>query len=249
MKNSKINSNQFYSNPLVITIIAIISLIIILAIFKSSSQYFGVGFGINAHIGDLKANLQIETFDNEESSEEININSESNDYTSSQPAFVMYYTNWCGHCKTTKPEFKKLMDSYEGLVNIMMVNCESDKNKDLVKSQNIRGYPTIRYYPNGLKANYLEYTDDRIYNSFVNYLKTQTANSFENYIDSNMNQNNNDNSNMTQFNNDNSNMDQINNDNSNMDQNDYYNKKRNTPPLNNLTNKSISALMFDGINI
>lgn len=189
MKNNKINWEKLFSNPLIVTIIAIISLIIILAIFKSSSKYFGVGFGINAHIGDLKGDFSIEAFDNEEStteedrhnSEEYNQLSERNDYTSSQPAFVMYYANWCGNCKTTKPVFNKLIESYEGFVNIMMIDCELDKHQDLIKSQNIRGYPTIRYYQHGINASYLEYTGERDYNSFVNYLNTKINNSYENY--------------------------------------------------------------------
>jgi len=169
MKDTNVNWNRFFSNPLFIVVASIIALILILAIFRSSSKYFGVGIGINAHIGDLRGSIELEAFDNHN--------------TRSQATFVMYYANWCGHCKSTKPEFQKLMDSYQGSVKIVMIDCEADENQDLVKSQNIRGYPTIRYYANGLTGEYSEYNDNRDYDSFLHYLKKQSASSIENYYD------------------------------------------------------------------
>lgn len=162
MKGGDLDWKKFYSNPLFIVVVAIIALIIILAIFRSSSQYFGVGIGVNAHIGDLKGSFKLEAFDNQNSD-------------SSGQVFVMYYANWCGHCKTTKPEFQKLLDSYQGPVKILMIDAEAEEHKDLVKSQDIKGFPTIRYYPNGLDSSYSEYNGDRQSDSFLSYLKTQSG--------------------------------------------------------------------------
>ena len=55
---------NWFSNPLVIFLTAIIILIVILAIFRKTSPELNMGAGINAHIGDLKAKLELEAYRN-----------------------------------------------------------------------------------------------------------------------------------------------------------------------------------------
>ena len=150
-------SSSIMTNPLVIIIGLILALIVILAILRPASPYLNFGFGVSAHIGDLKGSVHFEAFDN------------------NQPLFVMYYANWCGHCKTTKPEFEKLKSSYKGNVEIKMLDAEASENQDLVKSQGIKGYPTIRYYPSGLGENYEEYNGGRTLFDFNQYLNKVTG--------------------------------------------------------------------------
>ena len=144
---------SMFANPLFIIIMLLIGLIVVLAIFRSVSPLLSVGFGINAHIGDLKGSFEIEAFDNNE-----------------EAMFVMYYAEWCGHCKRAKPEFEKLSQNYKGKIKIMAVNAESPENKNLVQSQKIEGFPTIRYYPSGLTGKYDEYSGSRTYSDFAQYL-------------------------------------------------------------------------------
>jgi thiol-disulfide isomerase/thioredoxin len=95
---NKLNNNlKIISNPLFVIVMLLIVLIIVLAIFRSVSPFLNLGLGIDAHIGDLRGSFKIEAFNNN---------------SNSQPMFVMYYADWCGHCKRTKPEFQKLMDNY-----------------------------------------------------------------------------------------------------------------------------------------
>jgi thiol-disulfide isomerase/thioredoxin len=154
--NSK-SSSSFYTNPLFITVMVIIGIIIILSIFRSVSPALTIGFGVNAHIGDIRGSFELETFDNHSKPEK-------------EALFVMYYAEWCGHCKRTMPEFKKLQDNYKGKIKIIAVNSESEENTGLVKAQNIKGFPTIRYYPSGLDSTFEEYTGGRTYSDFVQYL-------------------------------------------------------------------------------
>lgn len=153
----KFNTNNLtsktMSNPLVIIIVLLVILIIVLAIFRSVSPFLNLGFEINAHIGDLKTSFEIEAFNN-----------------NSDPMLIMYYANWCGHCKRAKPEFQKLIDSYQGNVKVSMIDCEAAENKDMVQEQQIKGFPTIRYYPTGLTENYQEYSGGRTYSDFIEYL-------------------------------------------------------------------------------
>ena len=144
-----------WSNPLVIVIILLVVLIVLLAIFRSASPFLNLGFGMNAHLGDLKASFQVEAFDNNDSE---------------QSCLVLYYAEWCSHCQKAKPEYQRLIEEYNGNVKIMMIDCDDPSNKELVESQNIKGYPTIRYYPNGLSGSYKEYSGERKYSNFAQYL-------------------------------------------------------------------------------
>lgn len=146
---------KLITNPLFVVVILLIALIIILAIFRSVSPYLNLGFGIDAHIGDLRGSFKIEAFDNN---------------ADTQPTFVMYYADWCGHCKRAKPEFEKLMQTYKGDIKLAMINSELPENKELVKQQRINGFPTIRYYPTGLNSAFQDYSGARTYSDFVQYL-------------------------------------------------------------------------------
>lgn len=154
MNTNKIKSATLVSNPLFIIIILLLALIIILSIFRSVSPMLTLGFGVNAHIGDLRGSFELETFDN----------------NNNQPIFVMFFAEWCGHCKRTMPEFKKLMENYKGNVKIVLIDSEDKSNAELVKSQKISGFPTIRMYPSGFDSKYSEYNGGRTYTDFVQYL-------------------------------------------------------------------------------
>jgi thiol-disulfide isomerase/thioredoxin len=158
MKNTNLNAIK---NPLSIIIMLLIGLILVLAIFRSVSPFLSLGFGVNAHIGELKGSFEIEAFDN----------NPDQSYDSSS-LFVMYYAEWCGHCKRTMPEFNKLMNNYNGSVKIILINSEQDEYKDLIKSQDIKGFPTIRYYPSGLSSDYQEYSGGRTESDFMQYLES-----------------------------------------------------------------------------
>jgi thiol-disulfide isomerase/thioredoxin len=160
MNLNKLKSKNFMTNPLCIIIMLLIGLIIVLAIFRTASPFLSVGFGLNAHIGELKGSFEIEAFDNQMKD------------AKNGKLFVMYYAEWCGHCKKTLPEFNKLMDNYKGKVRIIAIDSENTDNAELVKKQEIKGFPTIRYYPSGISEDYQEYNGERTHNGFMGFLNS-----------------------------------------------------------------------------
>ncbi len=75
------------------------------------------------------------------------------DQSSNKTATLMlFYVDWCPHCKTAKPEWENLRSEYEGKsingYNLMFVehNCtnENDEVSQLMDKYNIEGYPTIK---------------------------------------------------------------------------------------------------------
>ena len=75
------------------------------------------------------------------------------DQNSNKTATLMlFYVDWCPHCKTAKPEWDSLKTEYDGksingyTINFMEYNCtnESDEVSQLMDKYNIEGYPTVK---------------------------------------------------------------------------------------------------------
>lgn len=65
---------------------------------------------------------------------------------------MLFYVDWCPHCKTAKPEWESLKAEYDGkmingyTINFMDYNCtnESPEITQLMDKYSIEGYPTIK---------------------------------------------------------------------------------------------------------
>ena len=72
--------------------------------------------------------------------------------TGSNAELILFYVDWCPHCKTAKPEWENLKSEYEGkTINGYKVifteyNCtnETAEIEQLIKKYKIEGYPTIK---------------------------------------------------------------------------------------------------------
>ncbi len=58
------------------------------------------------------------------------------------PKVVLYYADWCGHCKTFKPEWEKLKEMCKEK-GIKYADYEADRNVAEIEAANIKGFPTI----------------------------------------------------------------------------------------------------------
>jgi thiol-disulfide isomerase/thioredoxin len=65
---------------------------------------------------------------------------------------MLFYTDWCPHCKTAKPEWEQVKAEYNGkqihgyTIIFTEVNCTND-SPDVEKMMNtykVEGYPTIK---------------------------------------------------------------------------------------------------------
>lgn len=70
---------------------------------------------------------------------------------------IMFYADWCGHCRKAKPVYANISNITQCQVNTAAVDC--DKHKDLIDKLNnsessesgfnVRGYPTFVQYKDG----------------------------------------------------------------------------------------------------
>ena len=67
------------------------------------------------------------------------------------PQFIMFYVDWCPHCKQAKPEFENCKNQS---VTFKTVNCEKEENKEFIQGFDIEGYPTFVLLKDGKKTYY-----------------------------------------------------------------------------------------------
>ncbi|CAH0578023.1 unnamed protein product [Chrysodeixis includens] len=89
-------------------------------------------------------------------------------------ALIMFYAPWCGHCKSTKPEFIMAAERFadELMVVFGAVDCTADQ--ELCASYDVKGYPTIKYF-SYFDKNIKDYTGGRKEADFVSFIHSQTG--------------------------------------------------------------------------
>jgi protein disulfide-isomerase-like protein len=91
----------------------------------------------------------------------------------SKSALVMFFTNWCGHCKILKPAYSNAADTAheQGLSSVLAaVDCGS--SYELCKKHAIEGYPTIKFFK-GEKF-FRDYTNERTAGAIIQFLKSNS---------------------------------------------------------------------------
>lgn len=123
-----------------------------LSLAELTSNYYFIG-GILVILGLITAYFVWKNILSNKMSYDANRENNNDEETSNKTANLMlFYVDWCPHCKTAKPEWNSLKEEYDGkVINGYTVvfeeyNCttESGDVEDLINKYKIEGYPTIK---------------------------------------------------------------------------------------------------------
>ena len=79
------------------------------------------------------------------------------DSNTNKNTLFLFKADWCGHCRSFKPTWKKLQEDMGDKINF--VTFDADKNKDKMSEYKIDGFPTLIFKTNDNKA--VEYVGTR----------------------------------------------------------------------------------------
>lgn len=82
------------------------------------------------------------------------------------------YAPWCGHCKQLEPIYNKLAKELSSHDDIVIAKIDATANEH--PSLNIKGFPTIKFYPKDNKTDPEDYSGERTLEAIVKYLEEKT---------------------------------------------------------------------------
>ena len=85
---------------------------------------------------------------------------------------VKYYAPWCGHCKALAPTWDALAEDVKDIEDLVIAKFDATANE--VAGLDIRGYPTLKYYPKNDKSG-LDYSGDREIEDFKKFLSENSS--------------------------------------------------------------------------
>lgn len=88
----------------------------------------------------------------DENSEVVHLTNDNFDVVlkDEKSAIVMFYANWCGHCKKLKPKYETAVKTLKSKnISGMLAAVDATKERDIGNRYGIKGYPTLKYFVNG----------------------------------------------------------------------------------------------------
>ena len=84
---------------------------------------------------------------------------------------VMFYAPWCGHCKKFKPELEKAAAILRK-ENLIVAKVDATVEKNLATKYGVRGYPTVKFFKNGVA---MDYTGGRKESEVLNWVRKKSG--------------------------------------------------------------------------
>lgn len=86
-------------------------------------------------------------------------------------SLVMFFTNWCGHCKRLKPVYSEAAElMHEQGVDGLLAAVDCGASYDICKKFDVGGYPTLKFFKSG--KFFRDYTKERTTDAIIQFLKS-----------------------------------------------------------------------------
>jgi protein disulfide-isomerase A1 len=92
---------------------------------------------------------------------------------SNDDVLVKYYAPWCGHCKKLAPTWEQLAAEFKDVPGLVIAKFDATANE--VDGLEIRGYPTLKFYPRGNKQNPVDYDGGREFDDFKKWIMENSS--------------------------------------------------------------------------
>ena len=83
---------------------------------------------------------------------------------------VEFYAPWCGHCKNLEPEWKIAGETFTDKDDIVIAAFDATTDQDIGAKYDIKGFPTIKYFPKGNKDEPEDYDGGRTADTIVKWV-------------------------------------------------------------------------------
>lgn len=126
--------------------------------------------------GEVKPTLKSETYDASDEASPVKVlKGESFNrivMDNKNDVLVEFYAPWCGHCKKLAPIYDELAEkAATQFPNVKIAKMDATANEIDVAGVNVKGFPTLYFFPANDKKNPLKYEGGRELTDFTTYLE------------------------------------------------------------------------------
>ncbi|CAI5535407.1 unnamed protein product [Closterium sp. Naga37s-1] len=87
--------------------------------------------------------------------------------------FVKFYAPWCGHCQRLAPDWEKVATAFKDSDAIRIAKVDCQAHAELCTNHEVRGYPTLKWFPAAGQGGVEDYGGDRKANVFVDFINSR----------------------------------------------------------------------------
>jgi len=92
-----------------------------------------------------------------------------------------YYAPWCGHCKKLEPIYTTLAKELSEVPGLVIAKMDATANE--VEGVEVKGYPSLKFYPKDGKKAPVDFDGERDLESLKAWIQEHSAN-YKKYMES-----------------------------------------------------------------